>query len=148
MAAGAPEPLCRFAAPAGCYDFTAPTDLRLRPPLRQPPSSCCDSVSPSSARFPTSSPGPFTSAHKYLFFSLPLSCSAFHRTSFLCSFSPFLTLFFLSFPSSVQKSELYCLCLLGSWTWIYSFDVVCCLCLDSWIGYKLLWVVWVVAACA
>jgi hypothetical protein len=32
-----------------CCDFTAPTDLHLRPPLRQPPLSCCDSVSPSSA---------------------------------------------------------------------------------------------------
>jgi hypothetical protein len=47
----------------------------------------------------------------------------------------------LPLPSSVQKYELYFSCLLRSWTWIYSCDVVCCLCLDSCTGHELLWLV-------
>jgi hypothetical protein len=86
------------------------------------------SASPSPARFPASRPGPspFTKAHEYLF-SPPLLFSAFPVLSFLCS--------------EVWIILLICLCF-GSWTWmIYSYDVVCFLCLDNWIGYKLLWLV-------
>ena len=96
--------LHQFAPP-----ISAPSASGVQPPPanpRLPSINACfrfymDLVSPSSARFPASSPGPnwLTSTS-----SSPLLCSSSH----------FLPLLFLSFPSSVQKSEQYCLCLLGS----------------------------------
>jgi len=71
---------------SSCCNFTVPTDLHLQPPLRQPLSSCCDSMSSSYAQCPTSSPLPshrLLPSPPLLFITIP--SSVLHLLSFFCS---------------------------------------------------------------